>query len=238
MRSTGRSTTRAFPFIMVLCFCLTVVLTAANAAAKPVTIFHADDIIPSPRPTAATRWTNAPGRHAVSLAAAGAELRGYVYSGSAPNAPMMLLFGGNGYSISSADRGYRTYARFSSRVVTYDYRGYGFSTGRAHFADFESDAVRILEYQDPKHSYVLRSDAKVLFHTVAMMETIRAPLRVLQGTRDEVIAPTQGRTLERAAASADKRFVPIVGAKHSGLLRNGQTQTAVHNFLEHESAKP
>jgi alpha-beta hydrolase superfamily lysophospholipase len=50
-----------------------------------------------------------------------------------------------------------------------------------------------------------------------MVRRIRVPLLVLQGTRDDAIRPQQGPALERAAASREKRLVPIAGAKHRPL---------------------
>jgi pimeloyl-ACP methyl ester carboxylesterase len=95
------------------------------------------------------------------------------------------------------------------------------------------DVAAVLNSTDPKHSYVLAPDAIAVFNTTAMVKRIHAPLLILQGTRDDLIPPTQGPALEHVAASADKRFVPIVGAKHDGLLGNRQTLTAIHNFLGH-----
>lgn len=89
-----------------------------------------------------------------------------------------------------------------------DYRGYGFSTGVAPAAAQEFDEN-------------------------AMVRLIRAPLLVFGGTRDEAIPPKQGPQLERAAASPDKRFVAIGGAKHDWLLENPQSQAAVAAFLAH-----
>jgi pimeloyl-ACP methyl ester carboxylesterase len=95
-----------------------------------------------------------------------------------------------------------------------------------------NDYAATAEYGDPKSAYVLEPGAEALFDEVAMVRRIRVPLLVLQGTRDDAIPPRQGPALERAAASPDKRFVPITGAKHNGLLENPQTQAAVARFLD------
>ena len=261
--------------------CAALVLIAAIVAAKPVVTIQPDDIMDSPRPTAAlARWTDAPGRRAVALNVPGATLRGFVYAGGRASAPVLLMFGGSCNLIVRHDGASRAFARDAAEVAFYDYRGYGFSTGKAHFRDLEGDALRIYDavsmnatggvvvlgysmgtaiaeyvalhrpvaglilcapwndfvvadnYGDPKTAYVLAPDARPLFDEVAMVRRIYAPLLVLQGTLDDAIPPQQGRALERAAASPDKRFVPIVGAKHDGLLENPQTQVAVRRFLD------
>jgi hypothetical protein len=260
--------------------CLAIVVLATATAAKPVVILHPDDVMDSPLPKAAiTNWTDAPGRRAVSLAVPGATLRGYAYSGGLPSAPVLLMFGGSGNLVVRHDGAARAFARYASRVVFYDYRGYGYSTGTAHFTDLEADAVRVYDavskttaapvvvlgysmgtaiaehvavrrplaglilcapwndfvaasvYEDPKNAYILAPDAKLLFDEIALVKRIRAPLLVLQGTLDDAIPPSQGPALERVAASPDKRFVSIRGAKHDGLLEDPRTQTAVGHFI-------
>jgi len=268
------------PAVMARRLCLAIVVLATATAAKPVVILHPDDVMDSPLPKAAiTNWTDAPGRRAVSLAVPGATLRGYAYSGGLPSAPVLLMFGGSGNLVVRHDGAARAFARYASRVVFYDYRGYGYSTGTAHFTDLEADAVRVYDavskttaapvvvlgysmgtaiaehvavrrplaglilcapwndfvaasvYEDPKNAYILAPDAKLLFDEIALVKRIRAPLLVLQGTLDDAIPPSQGPALERVAASPDKRFVSIRGAKHDGLLEDPRTQTAVGHFI-------
>ncbi len=253
----------------------------ANAG-KPAVVIHPDDMMDSPRPKASlAKWTDAPGRRRVTLAVNGALLRGYSYAGARADAPVLLMFGGSGNLIERHDKAARGFARYASRVVWYDYRGYGFSSGTAHFTTLRSDALRIYdavkrqsangrvvvlgysmgtaiadyvalhrsvtglilaapwddivaasEYQDSKHAYRLSPEAAPLFDEVAMVEHIHEPLLVFQGTKDDAIPPAQGPALERDAASAQKRFVSINGAKHDWLLENAQSQRAVAAFLE------
>jgi pimeloyl-ACP methyl ester carboxylesterase len=126
------------------CFLIAVLTT--SIAAKPVVLVRPDDVMDSPPPRAAfVRWTDAPGRHAVALSVPGATLRGYEYSGGSASAPALLIFGGSGNLVVRHDGASRGFARSASRVVAYDYRGYGFSTGRAHFTDLDADAVRIYD---------------------------------------------------------------------------------------------
>ncbi len=121
-------------------------LIAATLGAKPIVTVRPDDVMDAPRPKALlARSSDAPGRRAVALNVPGATLRGFVYAGGRPDAPLLLMFGGSGNLIVRHDAAARGFARFASQVAFYDYRGYGFSTGTAHFADLEVDAVRIYD---------------------------------------------------------------------------------------------
>ncbi len=243
---------------------------------------HADDVMDSPRPRIAlSKWQRAPGRTRVTLAVPGALLRGYSYRGSVRTAPVLVAFGGSGNLIFNHDRAMRGFARDTSRVLWYDYRGYGFSSGTAHFDLLCADALRIFdaaaksnggarhvvvlgysmgtavadyvavhrpvralilaapwndyvataEYEDPKHTYRLDPHARQMFDETAMLARVKSPLLVFQGTLDDAIPPVEGGQLERGAASPDKQFVSIVGAKHNGLLENPASQAAVKAFI-------
>jgi pimeloyl-ACP methyl ester carboxylesterase len=259
-------------------------MIAALVLAAHVVVVHPDDMMDNPRPKAPiAQWTDAPGRKRVTLPVPGAILRGYSYTGKIERGPVLVMFGGSGNLIKNHDAAARGFARNASRVVFYDYRGYGFSTGTAKFEGLRADAVRIYDatlagsaqkrvavlgysmgtdvaeyvalnrnvgglilaapwsntakmwvFGDTSHNvYRFTADAVADFDEPAMVRRIRAPLLVFQGTRDDGIPPNQGRQLERDAASADKRFVAIVGAKHNGLLENPQSQAAVAAFLAH-----
>lgn len=260
-------------------------MIAALLLAAKIVVVHVDDLMDHPAPKAPiAHWTDAPERKTLMLPAPGALLRGYSYTGKVANGPVLLMFGGSGNLIERHDAAARGFARHASRVVWYDYRGYGFSTGIAHFDDLRSDALKIydatLAGSSVKRLVVLgysmgsdiaayvatqRSVAGLILaapwsdaakawayssptpHTVyrftpaatqefderAMIRQIRAPLLVFGGTRDETIPPHQGPQLERQAASPDKRFVAVSGAKHDGLLENPQSQAAVAEFLAH-----
>lgn len=260
-------------------------MIAALLFAAKIVVVHVDDIMDHPQPKASiSQWTDAPDRKTVMLPVAGAMLRGYSYTGKVARGPVLLMFGGSSNLIERHDVAARGFARKASRVVWYDYRGYGFSTGVAHFDDLRSDALKIydatLAGSTVKRVVVLgysmgtaiaeyvttqRSVAGLILaapwsnvgeawayanhapHTVyrftpaaaqdfderAMVRRIRAPLLVFQGTRDDAIPPSQGPQLERAAASPDKRFVAIDGAKHDWLLENSKSQAAVAEFLAH-----
>jgi uncharacterized protein len=251
------------------------------ATALPEIVAAPDGMMDSPQPTAPiANWTDAAGRARVTLAVPGATLRGYVYDGAVPSGPTLIVFGGSGNLIQVHDAASRGFAQHAARVVWYDYRGYGYSSGVAHFADLRADALRIfdatqgtyphapivvlgysmgtaiadfvatkrpisglilvapwndevgvLENLDPKHSYRLTPEAMQDFDETGMLAGVTTPLLVIQGTQDDVIPPSQGPALERGAASPDKRFVPVQGAKHNGMLENPVTQAAVAEFL-------
>jgi len=195
------------------------------------------------------QWTDAPGRKSVALLAPGAILRGYSYTGRVARGPVLLMFGGDNQNTKTLDAAARDFTRKASRVVVYDYRGYGFSTGVAGRDDFRSDAVRLydatLAGSSVKRVVVLgccsigtdiaahvatqRTVAGCIlipglphFDKPATLRQIRAPLLVFQ---DEHV--------EKIAVSPDKRFVSIAGAKHDGLLELPASQAAVAAFLDH-----
>jgi uncharacterized protein len=247
-----------------------------------VIVVNPDDIMDHPLPKAPiARWADAPGRARITLSVPGALLRGYSYRGGDAKGPVLIVFAGSGNLIERHDGAARGLAAHAASVVEYDYRGYGFSTGTAHFDDLRLDGLRIfdattrsasghhvvvlgysmgtaiaeyvamhrrvsglilaapwsdalaaLRYQDPKHAYRLSPAASVAFDEVAMVRRIDIPLLVFQGTKDDEIPPDEGPALEKLAASNEKRFVPIVGAKHDWLLENAHSQTAVAVFLE------
>lgn len=251
------------------------------AAPKPVIVMHPDDMMDSPQPRASiAHWQNAPGRERIALRVPQAMLRGYAYAGAAKRFTL-VAFGGSGNLVQRHDTAMRGFARDVARVQWYDYRGYGFSSGKAHYPLLLSDALRIVDraaaqaggidnvvvlgysmgtnvalhvaekrkihavilaapwtdivaagdYSDPKHVYRVDARAASLFDNVALIRRVRVPLLVFQGTRDDAIPPSEGPALERVAGSARKQFVPIVGAKHNGLLERPESQYAVRTFI-------
>ena len=195
-------------------------------------------------------WTGAPGRKCVEYLAPGAILRGYSYVGKVERGPVLLLFGGENQNIETLDTAARGFARNASRVVVYDYRGSGFSTGVANWDDFRADAVKLYDatlagssvkrvvvlgccYAGTGIAAYLATQRKVAglilvpgvpeFDKPATLRQVRAPLLVFQDEH-----------LEKIAASPDKRFVAIAGPKGDGLLlENPQSQAAVAQFLLH-----
>ena len=193
-------------------------------------------------------WTDAPGRKPVAYLAPGAILRGYSYVGKAEGGPVLLLFGGENQNTKTLDAAAHGFARNASRVVVYDYRGSGFSTGVGSRDDFRADAIKLydatLAGSSVKRVVVLgccsagtgiaaylatqRKVAGLIlvpgvphFDKPATLRQVRAPLLVFQDHH-----------LEKIAASRDKRFVAIQDAR-GDLLEKPQAQAAVAAFLEH-----
>jgi pimeloyl-ACP methyl ester carboxylesterase len=105
----------------------------------------ANAILPRPLPAAPLAdWNAAVGRKLISLTIDKVTLRGWEYPAKISNAPTVLFFGGNSSEINDADQVYRTLAD-GVRVVAYDYRGYGFSEGRADVRTFRRDALRLYD---------------------------------------------------------------------------------------------
>lgn len=244
-------------------------------------LMQPDDVMDTPQPKAPlSLWSDAPGRVRITLALPGAVVRGYRYAGRVADGPVLVVFGGSGNMIKNHDAAARGFARSCAAVIWYDYRGYGFSSGTAHFETLWSDArgvydavraeypvapivalgysmgtdianhlalhrmlaglilaapwsdtAKMWRYGDPAHLYRFTERALTDFDQPSIIEKISIPLLVIQGTRDDAIPPNQGPALEKLAASHDKAFVPIVGAKHNGLLENPQSQRAIATFL-------
>ncbi len=65
----------------------------------------------------------------------------------------------------------------------------------------------------PLYAYVLRSR----FNSIAKIATVKAPVLVIHGTKDELIPFAMGEQLHRAAREP-KLLVPIEGARHNDVL--------------------
>jgi uncharacterized protein len=130
----------------LLSLALVALVAPGVAAAQTSHAFHANGVIPSPLPAAPiAHWTNAKGRTTTTLEAPGAILRGWSYAGADPKAPTVVFFNRNGTTLDANDATYRALAALGPTVVTYDYRGYGFSIGVPDVHFMQTDAVRIIE---------------------------------------------------------------------------------------------
>lgn len=119
---------------------------SVSTAAAPAIVVDADRVMASPRPTAPlSEWVEAPGRERVTLDVPGATLRGWRYAGGAPDGPVLILFGGNGFLIKNYDELARQLAPHTSAVLAYDFRGYGFSTGKARALTLREDGLLIFD---------------------------------------------------------------------------------------------
>ena len=106
----------------------------------------ANFIIPNPAPSASLdAWRKEGHRTTISLDVDGVQLRGFRYEGSNPNQPAVLFFNGNGMTIDRSSPLYAELARIGPTVYVYDYRGYGFSTGKPDLATFRTDGLRIFD---------------------------------------------------------------------------------------------
>ena len=129
---------------------LLLALTPTPSAQTPTPLLQppttANAILPFPRPSAnLADWNAGAGRKLASLTIDKVTLRGFDYPGPTVNAPTVLVFGGNGWTIDDADPLLRAMAQLGARVVAYDYRGYGFSEGRADVRTFRRDALRVYD---------------------------------------------------------------------------------------------
>jgi pimeloyl-ACP methyl ester carboxylesterase len=136
--------------------------STAAPAAPAATVLHANAAFPSPLPSAPIAdWVDDAGRTTVTVDSAGTTLRGWLYPGSDPSSKLVVLyFYGNGGTIDRYDEFMHKIAALGPRVITFDYRGYGFSSGTADLLTIREDAL--LEFDlatqiagDPGHVVVL-----------------------------------------------------------------------------------
>lgn len=118
-----------------------------GAGAQGVTYpVSANAILPGTLPTAPlTAWGVAPRRSTIAVDADGETLRGWWYAGSAPAFATVLYFGGNAARLLDEDPYLRAIAARGPSVAAFDYRGYGFSTGKADVMTMRRDALRLFD---------------------------------------------------------------------------------------------
>jgi uncharacterized protein len=123
-----------------------VALGAALHQSDPIQVIRANTSLASPPPQAPlSEWTSTSGRRTLSFTSGGVELRGWLYSAPRRDAPRILMFGGSGYAIATADKTLRGLAQQGADIITYDYRGYGFSGGHADVFHMRADALRLYD---------------------------------------------------------------------------------------------
>jgi pimeloyl-ACP methyl ester carboxylesterase len=76
---------------------------------------------------------------------------------------------------------------------------------------------------------------KQIFDPVPKLARGRAPLLVLHGEEDELIAPTEGRAAFDAAGTKDKELVLIPGRGHNDISSSPRYWAALKTFIEHVS---
>jgi pimeloyl-ACP methyl ester carboxylesterase len=234
-----------------------ILLTATTAAqARPPLVVHANAVLRRLVPTTpVARWTNATGRTTTSLVAEGATLRGWSYDGSDPTAPTIIFFNASGMLLDDGDEMYRMIAKQGPPVVVFDYRGFGFSSGRADVSAMRRDAVRIVDsvVQSPGRASVVvygfsQGSAMAGFAAARrpvaglilaaplasareFIKSSRAPLLIVHGTSDADVPIAAGRDVFAASESPRKRFVAIDGATHAGAVTSPESLAAVRTFV-------
>ena len=107
-----------------------------------------NSILPNPAPSAAlSHWTSTATRTSVSQTVAGAVLRGWRFSalpGSRQHLSM-LFFNGNGMTVDDSQALYRQLSVQGADLTVFDYRGYGFSTGKPDVLAFRGDALTLYD---------------------------------------------------------------------------------------------
>jgi pimeloyl-ACP methyl ester carboxylesterase len=240
----------------VLLWASVILLTATTAAQARPLVMHANAVLPHPAPTTpVARWTNATGRTTTSLVADGATLRGWSYDGSDPTAPTIVFFNANGMLLDDGDEMYRMIAKQGPPVVVFDYRGFGFSSGRADVPAMQRDAVRIVDsvVRSPGRASVVVygfSLGTVMAGFVAARRPVaglilaapsararefikrsRAPLLIVHGASDADVPIAQGRDVFAASESPRKRFVAIAGGMHADAVNSPESFAAVRTFV-------
>jgi pimeloyl-ACP methyl ester carboxylesterase len=95
---------------------------------------------------ALSNWDTAHGRTTLETELDGVALRGYLYEGKNPNAPTIFVFNGENSLVGDNDTFYRSLAALGPTVITYDYRGLGFSGGKADVAKFREDGLELYDH--------------------------------------------------------------------------------------------
>ena len=92
-------------------------------------------------------WIATPTRELEALNVPGATLRGWTFRASAQKSQALrvLFFNGNAMDIDGAQAVYHGLAVRGADVTVFDYRGYGFSSGKASVMDFRRDAVLLYD---------------------------------------------------------------------------------------------
>lgn len=124
---------------------LAVTAGIAFGAGAPVPIVEA--MVLYPRRVPVQTWRAHRELHPfVVRARDGTALRGWIVDGTNPRAPWTLTFTGNaGTAESMLGIGMWFARRTGSTTVLWDYRGFGFSDGRASIARTREDAVRVYD---------------------------------------------------------------------------------------------
>lgn len=103
-----------------------------------------NSVLPSRPPSAPmAHWTAMPTRETETIDVAGEILRGWTFRASAQTHQKLriLFFNGNAMDIDDSQSLYRGLCVRGADVTVFDYRGYGFSSGKPDVMNFRRDAV-------------------------------------------------------------------------------------------------
>jgi alpha-beta hydrolase superfamily lysophospholipase len=141
---------RKLPAALLLCAIATGWVHATSSASNDV-VFTEERLFHKEKPEPLSVWTHATiddSRKAIDVKASdGITLRGWSFEGD-PKAPVVLTFRGNDETTAdpfSQARDAFFYTRLNSSVVTFDYRGTGFSEGAISLKKVLSDSLLIYD---------------------------------------------------------------------------------------------
>jgi pimeloyl-ACP methyl ester carboxylesterase len=111
-------------------------------------IVPVNSVLPSPPPSAPmSHWIATQTREPESMNTSGAVLLGWTFLASANThqKARILFFNGNAMNIDDSQAIYRELCVRGADVTVFDYRGYGFSTGKADVINFREDALALYD---------------------------------------------------------------------------------------------
>lgn len=127
-------------------FLVALLLSACGPQTK--TIISVNTLLPDPAPAAPlAHWTASSTRIPITQTVPGAILRGWTFH-ALPNTNSklrVLFFNGNAMSVDDSQSLYRSLAVRGADVTAFDYRGYGFSTGKPDVMDFRRDSLALYD---------------------------------------------------------------------------------------------
>jgi fermentation-respiration switch protein FrsA (DUF1100 family) len=216
----------------------------------------ADRLIFVPPP--ASYGADAPGL--IRLPTARGDTVAAVYHRGAPGAPTVLFAHGNAEDLGDLAPFLARYQALGVSVVSFDYPGYGLSTGRPSERGSYAAADAVYDFLvsqgvSPRllvvhgrslgggvmvdlaarqavgglviessfvSAYRVMTRWPVLpidqFTSLKKLGDVSAPVLVIHGTRDEVIAPWHGRRLAEAVPAGRRRALWVEGAGHNDLV--------------------
>jgi len=133
-----------------------ILLSACGPQTK--TIVSVNTLLPDPTLSAPlAHWTANPTRIPIIQTVPGAILRGWTFY-ALPNSNAkfrILFFNGNAMTIDDSQSLYRSLAVRGADVTVFDYRGYGFSTGKPDVMDFRRDSLTLYDQLSPSGPVVV-----------------------------------------------------------------------------------